>query len=238
MAVAAFQVQVALMEEIYVELHCLIDESMIREAVKGGRCDALRWLHAKLMAPGDARGPEDRPIFSPEHSAFEMLQFLSRDLLCEAADKSDLEMLQTLLELMRGHFEIIGNMQVYRAVTLQAAKIAVRHSHVRIIEWLRLRFDLPSEADMDEEAHTGPLAVDKKTLGVNKECRDCSQLDTDQRCTMWRMDNAAAAGRLEDVVWFHTNQTAHGCSHRALELAATSSYLDIVQWLCENKSEE
>jgi hypothetical protein len=39
-------------------------------------------------------------------------------------------------------------------------------------------------------------------------------------------------------MWFQTNRSEHGCSYRALRLAAASGHLDVDRWLCENRSEE
>jgi hypothetical protein len=124
---------VGLIEEIYLTFNCLIDESMVREVVKGGRCDTLRWLYAKLVAPDDSMARRTDPSSHPS-TRLSRCCSSSRDLLCVAAKRDDLEMIKTLLELMRGHFETIGNMQVCRGMTLQAAGIAARHGHVRIIE--------------------------------------------------------------------------------------------------------
>lgn len=240
MTAAAFLSEVELMEEIYGAFRCLIDEEMVREAVRGGSCSALRSLHAKLVAPAVARGRGEEArqhAYTPVCSDAEVRQLFFRDLLTVAAGNGDLEMLQTLLGLMRGHFERARSMPVYQGVALafESARAAARHGHSHIIDWLRPRFELPSEQEMDDEAHTGPFNDEELTR--REQCSPCRKAAGDKRCTRWRMDNASLLGRLQDVQWFHEHRSEHGCSTNAMDCAASHGHLEVVRWLHENRRE-
>lgn len=232
---AAFAGDVAFMEEIYNLFGCLIDETMVREAVRGGRIDALRWLHAKLVAPGsasDRQAGEEEHVYTPAYTDMQLLEFFSSDLLAVVAKNDDLEMLQMLLELMRQH-STVRDARADLRVALRAARVAARYGRHRILNWLRPSFELPPAWEMDNEEHTGPYDDSLPRY----ECRWCRHEVVQKGCTMWRMNHAASLGRLEDVKWFHVNRSLHGCSSSAMNFAATNGHLDVVRWLHANRQE-
>lgn len=47
------------------------------------------------------------------------------------------------------------------------------------------------------------------------------------------MDTAAARGYLEMVQWLHENRS-EGCTRKAMAVAACEGYLEMIQWLHDN----
>lgn len=234
-AALAYVGDVELMDKIYGAFQCLIDEEMVRMAVLGGQRDALRWLHAKLRGEGDNRQAHE-PVYTEE----ELRAFFSCDVLKVAAKSGDLEMVRLVAEL--GTPDDSNRPERHAS----AFKIAAQHAHLRVIEWLVTRFELPSEWLLDDEAHTGPydgIGAKQRRLECSY-CRQCWGSPDSRRaravrpeCTKWRMDFAASCGRLEDVQWFHYNRPEHGCTTNAMDQAAANGHLDVVRWLHDNRSE-
>ncbi|KAG1687476.1 hypothetical protein DVH05_005167 [Phytophthora capsici] len=55
-------------------------------------------------------------------------------------------------------------------------------------------------------------------------------------CTTAAMDCAAANGHLEIVTWLHTHRL-EGCTSKAMDGAAENGHLDVIQWLYKNRLE-
>jgi len=50
------------------------------------------------------------------------------------------------------------------------------------------------------------------------------------------MDWAALNGHLDVIKWLCENRT-EGCTFRAMDYAALNGHLDVIKWLCENRTE-
>ena len=129
-----------------------------------------------------------------------------------------------------GHLHVIEWLHLNRdeGCTTYAMDNAIRSGSLNIIKWLHQNRHEGCTTDaMDEAARYGHLNV-IKWLHENR----------DEGCTRLAMTNAAIEGHLHIVKWLHDHRD-EGCEYDTLEtLAASGSYLDVMQFLYESRRNE
>lgn len=236
MAAAAFVGDVALMEELYDLFRCLIDQNMVWKAIRGGHVEVLEWLRVRL-AP---REGEERRGREPEYSMRELKDTFTIELVALAAERGDLGMVQILAHEYYSRLSSSHKLQFADLLPLRAA---ARNGHRNVVEWLRSTLGVCDRESMDNEVHMGPCSIEVEE--ARQPCAHClehvvcyiTRRMRASECTQWRMDHAAASGRLDDVQWFHSNRSIHGCTTAAMDLAATNGHFGVVRFLHENRKE-
>ncbi|KAF0714645.1 Aste57867_3767 [Aphanomyces stellatus] len=125
-----------------------------------------------------------------------------------------------------GHLAVLEYLHAHGATcTPKAMDVAIDNGHMEVVRWLC--------ANQTEgcAANTLQLAADRGDLKLlallhppTGNCLDCIN-----------MDKAAANGYQDVVQYLHV----HGgtCSTDAIDFATENDHLDVVQWLCENRTE-
>lgn len=239
MPVAAFAGSVALMEMIRDRFDCRIDAFAVREGVRGGHREAIDWLYSQSDTQRHHNLDGDPRVVDQPYTPEDQLLLFPVDLIAIPAENGDLDMLKSLLDIMRAVLDRSGHSNVFSDTPKLAARAAARHGHNHIIDWLRSRFELPGEYDLANERHTGPFNGRSISQEACRRCREKLHVNHPARknCTGWRMDYAASCGRLDDVQWFHANRSRHFSSD-AINSAIANGHLSIVQWLCANSSDD
>ncbi|RLN95145.1 hypothetical protein BBJ28_00022003 [Nothophytophthora sp. Chile5] len=232
----------------------------VAEATSGGHLHVLEWLWANYRSRGYWGATEMERAVRNKHSAVvawlrdhtvlrpEFADTLVDDAVC----CGDLATLQWLIE----HFDVDTN---------EALTVASRQDQWDIVRWIVENCKLvthlggPYSKDFDLAAGDGNLEFLK--FATSRKLWTPSTRDAS-----WMMSSAAAAGHLDVVKWLHeelgTNSVDDGYVNAAMgghlevlkylhekhlrngskqspmDVAAKSGFLDVVQWLHENRSEE
>ncbi|KAG7386918.1 hypothetical protein PHYPSEUDO_015123 [Phytophthora pseudosyringae] len=132
--------------------------------------------------------------------------------------------------------------------------VAVRNGHLDAARWLH-RHTTPPEHQflIDEAARCGDLAMIRwlHSVGAAAECsvnaaanaaenghletlkwltEHCFHHECPEGCSLFGMNNAVGAGRLDILQWLHSNY-GMGCNSRAMEAAASGGHFDILDFL-------
>lgn len=188
---------VSFAERTFGTFYCDVDDDMLREAVRGSHLEALRWLHAELPHAQDASATELSPTDLPG--------IISRHLLAIPAGAGDLVMLQTLLEMLEAQCTSPESTAWFRSIADLAARTAAQYGHDDIIDWLRPRFEMPPQQDLEDEAHAGPPVSDTPVQAGGEAdtslpwCSHCRGSRRPNHCySAVKLIHAAGLGRLQE----------------------------------------
>lgn len=232
MSAAAFAGNVELLEVLYTRFGCMIDHKTFENSATGGHVEAYEWVRDRL------NGHEGH---EPQYSDFDLWIMHKEELIGAVAKGGNTEM---TLAVVRERYLKANNP---RNDSFLDFRVAVRYGHHNVVEGLRKEFTEPPNWVIEDEMHTDPSA--SKTMLVYNSWRDvCGGCRASSVpyfspglhiCPIKRIIDAAAAGRLDFVIWFFENRAEHivGTTDNAMDIAATNGHLNVVSWLHDNSDQ-